>query len=59
MRKARIKWLRERDIMMKMMNMYIIYSCKDHLKESKDGMGDGVRWLGGRWEITLYPLSIV
>ena len=40
--------------MMKMTNMYIIYSRRDHLKESNDGMRDGVGWLGGRWGVTLY-----
>ena len=34
--------------MMKMMNMYIISSHREHLKEAEDGMGDGARWLGGR-----------
>ena len=45
--------------MMTMINVYIIYSWKDHLQEAKDGMGDGVRWLGSRWGVTLYFLSIV
>ena len=44
--------------MMIMMNMYIIYLWRYHLKESDDGMGDGVGWLGGRWGVTLYFLSI-
>ena len=33
--------------MMTMTNMYIIYSWKEYLKESEDGMGDEVMWLGG------------
>ena len=37
-------------ILMTMMNMYIIYSQKDTLQEAEDGMGDGVRWFGG-WEV--------
>ena len=45
--------------MMKMTNMYIIYSWRDHLQEAEDGIGDGVVWLGGRWGVTLYFLSIV
>ena len=40
-------------------NMYIISSWKDHLQEFEYGMGDGVGWLGGRWGVTLYFLSIV
>ena len=44
---------------MTMMNMYIIFSCAEHLQESEDGMEDGVGWLGGRWGVTLYFLSIV
>ena len=46
--------MRERDIMMKMMSMYIISSWREHLQEAEDGMGDGVGWLGGRWGVTLY-----
>ena len=46
-------------IIMTMMNMYIISSWREHLKEAEDGMGDGVRWLGGRQGVTLYFLSIV
>ena len=45
--------------MMTMINMYIIPSRKDHLQEAKDGMGGGVGWLGGRWGVTLYFISIV
>ena len=45
--------------MMKMMNMYTIYSWRDHQQEADGGMGDGVGWLGGRWGVTLYFLSIV
>ena len=45
--------------MMKMMNMYIISSWREHLKEADDGMGDGVGWLGGRRVVTLYFLFIV
>ena len=48
--KARIRWLRERETMMKMMNMYIISSWKENLKEDRDGMGDGVRWFGS-WDV--------
>ena len=48
-----------RDIMITMINMYIIYSLRDHRQEAKDGMGDGIGWLGGRWGVTLYFLSIV
>ena len=40
--------------MITMMNMYIISSWRDNLQEAKDGMGDGVGWLGGRWGVTLY-----
>ena len=40
----------EREIMMKMMNMYIISSCKEKMKEDRDGIGDGVRWFGS-WEL--------
>ena len=29
------------------------------MKESEDGMGNGVGWLGGRWSVTLYFLYIV
>ena len=57
--KYRIRWLREREIIMTMMNMYIISSLREHLKEAEDGMGDGVGWLGGRWGVTLYFLFIV
>ena len=49
----------DREIMMTMMNMYIISLWRDHRQEAKDGMGDGVGWLGGRWGVTLYFLSIV
>ena len=42
-----------------MMNMYTIYSWREHLQEAEDGMGDGVRWLGGIWGVTLYFLFIV
>ena len=42
-----------------MMNMYIISSWKEHLQEAEDGMGDGVRWLEGRWGVTLYFIFIV
>ena len=40
------KVLMEKDIMMKMMNMYIISSWREHLQEADDGMGDGVGRLG-------------
>ena len=39
--------------------MYINSSWREYLQEAKDGMGDGVGWLGGRWGITLYFLYIV
>ena len=29
------------------------------MQEAEYGMGDGVGWLGGRWGVTLYFLSIV
>ena len=51
--------MREREISMTMMSMYIISSWGEHLQEAKDGMGDGVGWLGGIWGVTLYFLSIV
>ena len=44
---------------MTMMIMYTISSWREHLQEVEDGMGDGVRWLEGRWGVTLYFLSIV
>ena len=37
--------MREREIIMTMMSMYIIYSRREHLQEAEDGMG-----LGG-WEV--------
>ena len=52
-------WLREREISTTMMSMYIISSWGEHLQEAEDGMGDGVGWLGGRWGVTLYFISIV
>ena len=42
-----------------MMNMYIISSWGEHLQEADDGMGGGLGWLGCRWGVTLYFLSIV
>ena len=57
--KVRIRWLREREISMKMMSMYIISSWGENLQEAEDGMGGGVGGLGGRWGVTLYFLSIV
>ena len=51
--------MREREISMTMMSMYTIFTWVEHLQESEDGMGDGVGWLGGRWGVTLYFLSIV
>ena len=45
--------------MMKMMNIYIISSWREHLKEAEDGMGGGVGWSRGRWDVTLYLISIV
>ena len=51
--------MREREISMTMMSMYIISSWGEHLQEAEDGMGDGVVWLGVRWGVTLYFLSIV
>ena len=44
---------------MTIIHMYIISSWGEHLQEAEDGMGDGVGWLGGRWGVTLYFLSIV
>ena len=44
---------------MKMMNMYIIFSRREHLQESDDGMGDGVGWLGGRWGVTIHFIYTV
>ena len=49
----------EKEISMTMMSMYIISSWGEHLQEAEDGMWDGVGWLGGRWGVTLYFLSIV
>ena len=49
----------EKEISMTMMSMYIISSWGEHLQEAEDGMGDGVGWLGGRWGVTVYFLSIV
>ena len=40
----RIRWLREREMSMTMMNKFIVYSLEEHLQEAKDGMGDGVGW---------------
>ena len=57
--KVGIRWLSEIEIIMTIMNFYIIYSRKEHLQECEDGLGGGVRWLGGRWGVTLYFLSIV
>ena len=38
--------------MMTMMNMCIISSCREHLKEANDRMGDGVWGVGlGGWEL--------
>ena len=54
-----VKWLREREIIMTMMNIYIISLRRDHLQEAKDGMGDRIGWFGGRWGVNLYFLSIV
>ena len=51
--------MREREISMTMMSMYIISSLGEHLQEAEDVMGDGVGWLGGRCGVTLYFLSIV
>ena len=45
--KYRIRWLREREIIMTMMNMYIISSWRNHLQEAEDGMGVG-GWVVGR-----------
>ena len=58
-RKARIRWLGGREISMIMISMHIISSWGEHLQEAEDVMGDGVRWLGGRWGVTLYFLYIV
>ena len=43
---------------MKMMNTYIIFSWREHLQESDDGLVVRVGWLGGRWGVTLYFISI-
>ena len=43
---------------MTMIHMYIILSCREHRQEAEDGMGHGIGWLGGRWDVTLYFLSI-
>ena len=51
--------LREIEISMTMMSMYIISSWGEHLKEAEDVMGDRVGWLGGRWGVSLYFLYIV
>ena len=45
--------------MMTMMSMYIISSWGEHLQEDENGIWDRVGWLGGRWGVTLYFLSIV
>ena len=42
-----------------MIDIYIISSWGEHLQEAEGGIGGGVRWLGGRWDVTLYFLSIV
>ena len=52
--KVMIRWLRDREKMMTMMNIYIISSWREHLQEAYDVMGGGVRWSGGRWGATLY-----
>ena len=44
---------------MKMMSMSIISSWGEHLQEAEDGIWYGVGWLGGRWGVNLYFLSIV
>ena len=41
------------------MSMYTIFLWIYHLQEAEDGMEDGVGWLGGRWGITFYFISIV
>ena len=51
--------MREREISMTMISMYIIPSWGEHLQEAEDGIWDGVGWLEGRWGVTLYFLSIV
>ena len=48
----------KREIMTRMMNMYI-FSCREHPKEAEYRMRDGVGYLGGIWDITIYFLSIV
>ena len=45
--------------MIKMMNMYIIYSWRENLQEAEERMGYVVGWLGVRWGVPLYFLSIV
>ena len=49
----------EREMIMTMMNKYIVSSWREHLQEAEDGMGGGVGRLGGRWFVTLYFLSVV
>ena len=49
--------MREIEISTTMISMYIISSWGEHLQEAKDGMGDGVGWLEGRWGVTLSLLS--
>ena len=51
--------MREREISMTMMSMYIISSWGEQLQEAEDGIWDRVGWLGGIWGVTLYFLSIL
>ena len=45
--------MREREIVMKMIHMYILLWIY-HLKEAEDGMGYGVGWLLGRWGVVIF-----
>ena len=42
-----MRWVREREIIMTMINVYIL-SWREHLQESEDVLRGGVGWLGGR-----------
>ena len=50
---------RERDKYDNDENVYYFLMGGEHLQEAEDGIWDGVGWLGGRWGVTLYFLSIV
>ena len=40
-------------------HVYYFLMGGEHLQEAEDAIWDGVGWLGGRWGVTLYFLSIV